>query len=190
MYQAATASSAAVPFFAPYTVWRNPEEPTRIDWPGEDFYPPMTGTGDSFELVDGGNGGLGTPALFATVEETDKSLGKAKTVLSIGTGHYTERVPTSSIGGFVQWIGDGGELLKCVFDGETDVTNRVLEQMEGPGLQYFRWQPDIPASLAFMDEGSVEDMNALEDITRTFIADNDEEIDTVVEILERITLFV
>jgi hypothetical protein len=190
MYQAASASSAAVPFFAPYTVWRNPDEPITYEFGATHVYPPLAGTGDSFSLVDGGNAGLGNPALFAAFEETDKSLGHAKTVLSIGTGHYSEPVPSSSIGGFVQWLGDGGELLKCIFDGEADVTDRVLDQLDGPGLEYFRWKPDIPESLAFLDEGSVEDMNALEDVARTFIAENDEEIDLVVEIVDRLTVFV
>jgi len=193
MYQAATASSAAVPFFAPYTVWRNPVEPTFIDMPapGVDFYPPLPGTGDSFDVVDGGNAGLGNPALFAAFEETEASIGQNKTVLSIGTGHFSEPVPSAALGwGFVQWLGEGGELLKCIFDGEADVADMVLRQLDGQGLSYFRWQPSIPESLAFLDEGSLTDMNALEDVARTFIAENDEEIDLVVEIVERFSVFV
>jgi uncharacterized protein len=190
MYQAATASSAAVPFFWPYTVWRHPAEPIRVDGPLH-TYPYIQGTGDSFTLVDGGNGGLGNPALFAALEETEKSLGHAKTVLSLGTGHYSEPVPSAAIGGFVQWLGEGGELLKCLFDGESDATDMLLHQLEGPGLKYFRWQPTIPEYLAFLDEGSVEDMNALEDVARTYIADPkiDEDIDVLVERVDRLTVF-
>jgi len=192
MYQAATASSAAVPFFAPYTVWRHPAEPIRFDGPTQHAYPYIAGSGDSFTLVDGGNGGLGNPALFAAFEETEKSLGgHAKTVLSLGTGHYSEPVPSAAIGGFVQWLGEGGELLKCLFDGESDATDMLLHKLEGPSLKYFRWQPTIPEYLAFLDEGSVEDMNALEDVARTYIADPeiDEQIDELVERVDRWTVF-
>ncbi len=90
----------------------------------------------------------------------------------------------------MQWLGEGGELLKCIFDGEADVADMVLRQLDGQGLSYFRWQPSIPESLAFLDEGSLTDMNALEDVARTFIAENDEEIDLVVEIVERFSVFV
>lgn len=188
MYQAAAASSAAVPFFAPYPVWRNPVEPIEaiMPPPGTNFYPYYPGTGDSFDLVDGGNAGLGNPALFAAFEESEASVGRSRTVLSLGTGHFSQPVSSSAAGwGFAQWLGEGGELLKCIFDGEADVADMVLRQLDGPGLSYFRWQPNIPESLAFLDEGSVTDMNALEDVARTFIAENDEEIDLVIEILER-----
>ena len=57
----------------------------------------------------------------------------------------------------------------------------ILEEVER--RSYFRWQPSIPESPAFLDEGSLDDMNALEDVARTFIAEHDEEIDQVVELL-------
>jgi predicted acylesterase/phospholipase RssA len=187
MYQAATASSAAVPFFAPYTVWKNPTAPVRIPMPlvsGMYLYPPAVGSGDNFDLVDGGNGGLGNPALFATVEETDASVGRHKMLLSLGTGHFSQPVPSAAKSwGFVQWLGQGGELLKSMFDGEADVTDMSLRQMLEKNVSYFRWQPSIPESLAFLDEGRREDMNALEDVAQAFIAEHDEEIDALVAIL-------
>jgi hypothetical protein len=89
----------------------------------------------------------------------------------------------------VQWLGDGGELLKCMFDGESDVADMEMRQLDLTGeVTYFRWQPSIPESLAFLDEGFVDDMNALEDVARTFIAEHDEEIDQVVELLTRPSL--
>jgi hypothetical protein len=67
----------------------------------------------------------------------------------------------------------------------------VTERLEeSGGVTYFRWQPHLPESLAFLDEGSVEDMNLLEDVARTFIADNDEEIDQVVELLTAFSVLV
>jgi patatin-like phospholipase/acyl hydrolase len=192
MYQAATASSAAVPFFGPYRLWRQPDDPIKVDMPlgGPSVYMPPTGSGDDFDLVDGGNAGLGNPTLFALHEETEMSAGQHKFVLSLGTGHFSEPITTAARGwGFVQWLGDGGELLKCMFDGESDVADMVMRQLDLAGdVTYFRWQPSIPESLAFLDEGSAADMNALEDVARTFIAEHDEEIDQVVELLTRPSL--
>jgi patatin-like phospholipase/acyl hydrolase len=190
MYQAATASSAAVPFFAPYRLWRQPDDPELGSILGIPVFLPPTGSGDDFDLVDGGNAGLGNPTLFALHEETEMSAGQHKFVLSLGTGHFSEPITTEARGwGFVQWLGNGGELLKCMFDGESDVADMVMRQLDLSGeVTYFRWQPSIPESLAFLDEGSVDDMNALEDVARTFIAENDEEIDQVVELLTRPSL--
>ena len=72
-----------------------------------------------------------------------------------------------------------------MFDGEADVTDMALRQMLEKNVSYFRWQPSIPESLAFLDEGSREDMNALEDIAQTFISEHDEEIDALVDILSK-----
>jgi len=188
MYQAATASSAAVPFFAPYTVWANPNEPLVVPMPppGANIYPSVGGTGNNYGLVDGGNGGLGNPSLLATLEESPASAGLPKIVLSLGTGHFSQPVsPEAKSWGFVQWLGDGGELLNSIFDGVADVTDMALRQMLEKNTTYFRWQPSIPDSLAFLDEGSAEDMNALEDVAQAFIAEHDEEIDALVEILNQ-----
>ena len=190
MYQAATASSAAVPFFGPYRLWRQPDEPEQGSIFGVPVYMPATGSGDDFDLVDGGNAGLGNPTLFALHEETERSAGQHKFVLSLGTGHFSEPITTEARGwGFLQWLGEGGELLKCMFDGESDVADMVMRQLDLTGeVTYFRWQPSIPESLAFLDEGSTDDMDALEDVARTFIAEYDEEIDQVVELLTRPSL--
>ncbi len=184
MYQAATASSAAVPFFGPYTVFANPNPPRFMQMPFGKLYLPVGGRGDRYDLIDGGNGGLGNPSLFSMLEDSPKSKGKNKVVLSLGTGHFTEPVPANvKAGGFIQWLGSG-ELLHNVFDGEADVTDMALRQMLEKDKTYFRWQPNIPKSLAFLDEGSREDMNALENAARTFISDHDEEIDALVAILK------
>jgi hypothetical protein len=187
MYQAATASSASVPFFGPYRLWRQPDDPQQQSIFGIPVYLPPTGSGDDFDLVDGGNAGLGNPTLLAFHEETAQSAGQHRFVLSLGTGQFSEPITTESRGwGFLQWLGEGGELLKCMFDGESDAVHMVMRQLDQAGtVTYFRWQPPIPESLAFLDEGSVDDMNALEDVARTFIADHDEEIDEVVELLTR-----
>jgi hypothetical protein len=46
MYQAATAS-ASVPFFGPYRLWRQPDDPIKVDMPldGPSIYMPSTGRG-------------------------------------------------------------------------------------------------------------------------------------------------
>ena len=154
--------------------------------------PPMylefDGSGDNYELVDGGNGGLGNPTLLAMLEQTGSSGVDAlpKIVLSLGTGHFSQPVSQDAKNwGFVQWLGEGGELLKSIFDGEADATDKELKQLMVKDVNYFRWQPDIPESLAFMDEGSLEDMNALEDVAQTFIDENDEDIDAFVAILDQ-----
>ena len=185
MYQAATASSAAVPFFGPYAVWANPNPPHVVRMPiGSDIYPPSGGRGDQYELVDGGNGALGNPSLFSMLEETPASKGKNKIVLSLGTGHATEPIPAKTkAGGFVQWLAEGA-LLNCAFDGEADVTDMAMRQMLERDVSYFRWQPEIPKSMAFLDEGSREDMNALEDMAQAFIAQHDEDIDNLIAILK------
>ncbi len=188
MYQAATASSAAAPFFAPYTIYKDPLAPLKLPNlpPGINAYPEVGGSGDHYQLVDGGNGGLGNPALFATIEETADSLDQDKIVLSLGTGHFSEPVsPDAKNWGFVQWLGEGGELLKSIFDGEADVTDMALRHLLEKNVTYFRWQPSIPKSLAFLDEGSRQDMDALEDVAQSFIAEHDEEIDAMVELLSK-----
>ncbi|HYP53773.1 MAG TPA: patatin-like phospholipase family protein [Pyrinomonadaceae bacterium] len=188
MYQAATASSAAVPFFAPYTVFKTPTAPIEMPMPppGQSIYPPVGGSGDNYKLVDGGNGGLGNPALFATIEDTSASLNKSKIIVSLGTGHFSQPVPPeASNWGFLQWLGEGGELLTSIFDGEADVTDMALRKLFEKNATYFRWQPSIPQSLAFLDEGSREDMGALEDMAEAFISEHDEEIDTLIAILTR-----
>ena len=191
MFQAATASSAAVPFFAPYTVYRTPDAPQKLTLPNPlgsslVIYPPSGGSGDAYDLVDGGNGGLGNPALFAAIEETPASEGKHKVILSLGTGHFSQPISSESKGwGFVQWLGEGGELMKSMFDGEADVTDMALRQLFEKNVSYYRWQPSIPESLNFLDEGSREDLDALEDIAQAFIAENDEEIDALVELLKK-----
>jgi uncharacterized protein len=184
MYQAATASSAAVPFFAPYNVWRNPTPPMELPSAFGNTYPDVSGTGDNYNLVDGGNGGLGNPSMFALLEETPKSSGRNHVLVSLGTGHSTSPVPSASKNwGFVQWLGEGGELLKCAFDGEADVTDESLRKMLTKDETYFRWQPSIPAEFAFLDEGSREDMDALEDLAQAFIAEHDEDIDALIGVL-------
>ncbi len=188
MYQAATASSAAVPFFAPYTVYRNPKVPMRVQSPvpGVYSYLDSGGSGDRYDLIDGGNAGLGNPALFATVESTPVSKGRKQIVLSMGTGHFSQPVAEGAKGwGFVQWLAEGGELLSSIFDGESDVTDMILRSSMDKDTTYFRWQPAIPKTLAFLDEGSREDMNALEDVAQAFIAENDEEIDALIEVVTR-----
>ena len=178
-----------MPFFAPYRLWRQPDEPEQGSIFGVPVYMPATGSGDDFDLVDGGNAGLGNPTLFALHEETERSADQHKFVLSLGTGHFSEPITPRTAVGFLQWLGEGGELLKCTFDGESDVADMVMRQLDLTGeVTYFRWQPSIPESLAFLDEGSVDDMNALEDVARTFIAEHDEEIDQVVELLTRPSL--
>lgn len=75
--------------------------------------------------------------------------------------------------------------MKSMFDGEADVTDMALRQLFEKNVSYYRWQPSIPESLNFLDEGSREDMDALEDIAQAFIAENDEEIDALVELLKK-----
>ncbi len=186
MFQAATASSAAAPFFAPYTMWKTPNDPLFVDMPPfvPDLYPESGGSGDSYDMVDGGNAGLGNPSVMAMVEESDASAGLNKMVLSMGTGHFSQPVSNDAKSwGFVQWLGEGGELLKSIFDGEADVADMALRQLLTKDESYFRWQPSIPESLAFLDEGSREDMDALEDVANSYIAEIDEDIDKVLEIL-------
>jgi uncharacterized protein len=187
MYQAATASSAAPPFFAPYTVWQKPNTP--IPWPVPlvvSPYPEVGGSGDSAFLVDGGNGALANPSLFAYLEPDDAKSDSPKFVLSLGCGHF--QAPLSSATkkwGLVEWIVDGGELLKNLFDGESDVTDMAFRTMLSAisDLSYVRWQPSIPEDMAFMDEGSTSDMNALEDVAQAFISEHDEDIDKIVATL-------
>jgi hypothetical protein len=174
-------------------MWERPNEPpsgTLPTSPTQDLsrgtYRNRGGTGDDFTFVDGGNGGLGSPALFATIEETDASRGRKRLLLSLGTGHYEKEVSEQvREGGFLQWLLLHGDLLRNVFDGEADVTDMVLSQMPEQSLDYFRWQPDIDESLDFLDEGSKSDMKSLENVARSFIADNDEAIDDLVEVLVR-----
>jgi uncharacterized protein len=185
MYQAATASSAAVPFFGPYKVYRDPQFPV-VAGPGSpmpELFPEMKGDGDMYELVDGGNGGLANPSLFAALEDTPASAGKTKIILSLGTGHATEPIDAKTAqGGFFQWLGEGA-LLNCLFDGESDAVDRAMYHLYEKSVGVFRWQPEIPKTLAFMDEGSEADMGALEDMAQAFIADNDKEIDEFIKIL-------
>jgi uncharacterized protein len=185
MYQAATASSAAVPFFAPYKVWRKPSTPMELPRPGfSPIYPEVGGEGDNYELVDGGNGGIGSPAMLSFLEESEKSRGRNHVLVSLGTGHSTAPVPSDAkTWGFLQWIGQGGELLKSVFDGEADATDQSLRKILAKDVTYFRWQPSIPESFAFLDEGSREDMGALEDLAQAFISEHDEDIDKLIEVL-------
>jgi uncharacterized protein len=193
MWQAATASSSAVPFFAPYTVYANPNAPFRIQAPppppGEEtrdthLYFSRGGTGDRHKLVDGGIGGLGNPSLFATAEETEASVGKHRLLLSLGTGHFSQPVDPKADGwGLLEWIAKGGELLNSLFDGVADTTDMLLRQAEN--VTYFRWQPSIPKELAFLDEGSPTDMDALEDVAQGFIAEHDHEIDDLVALIKR-----
>ncbi|MGL4495867.1 MAG: patatin-like phospholipase family protein [Beijerinckiaceae bacterium] len=185
MWQAATASSAAVPFFAPYTVFRNPALPVEMP-PPAGLLVTNTGTGDNYQLVDGGNAGVGNPTILAYLDENDTSRGQDKFVLSLGTGHFSAPVASKvKSGGFIDWIVDGGELLNSIFDGASDATDMALRSLAGDKLAYFRWQPSIPQTLAFLDEGSREDMGALEDMAQGFIAEHDEEIDEVVELLKQ-----
>jgi uncharacterized protein len=180
MYQTATASSAAVPFFAPYTVYRKPTTPVALP-SAFGFSYLAGGEGDNYQLVDGGNGGIGSPAMLAFLEESEKSRGRTQVLVSLGTGHSTAPVPSDAkTWGFLQWIGEGGELLKSVFDGEADATDQCLRKMLAKDVTYFRWQPSIPESFSFLDEGSREDMGALEDLAQAFISEHDEDIDTLI----------
>ncbi|MDD5057894.1 MAG: patatin-like phospholipase family protein [Sideroxydans sp.] len=182
MYQAATASSAAVPFFGPYKVYEVPAMPVRLPSPFGEIFPPVNGQGDQYQLVDGGNGGLANPALFAMLEDTPASKGKNKVVLSLGTGHFEEPISSATTqGGFLQWMGSG-DLMNCLFDGESDTIDMAMRTTLGIE-HYGRFQPEISKDLAFLDEGSVEDMKHLEDAAQTFISHNDELIDAWVEIL-------
>ena len=188
MYQAATASSAAVPFFGPYKVYRNPAVPVAIapgshSIPLPDLFPEVKGDGDTYELVDGGNGGLANPALFAALEDTPASAGKTKIILSLGhrPRHRARRCQ------------DGCRRLlpvarrRCVAELPVRRGIRTWSTAACSTLREERGRVPLaardPKTLAFLDEGSVEDMNALEDMAQAFIAANDKEIDEFIKIL-------
>lgn len=182
MWQAATASSAAVPFFAPMAIWENPVDPELLGVPGLVEIPmARLGSGDQDMMVDGGNAGIGNPSLLALADENQESQGRSKVLLSLGTGHFNVPMgPEASGWGFLEWIGSG-ELLTNLFDGASDATDMTLRSMVGNDLSYHRWQPAIPQELNFLDEGSATDMQALADIAQGWIDENDELIDAFIE---------
>ena len=182
MWQAATASSAAVPFFAPMAVWENPVDPEVVGVPGMVEIPvARQGSGEQDIMVDGGNAGIGNPSLLALADENQDSQGRSKVLLSLGTGHFNVPMgPEASGWGFLEWIGTG-ELLTNLFDGASDATDMTLRSLVGDELTYHRWQPAIPSELNFLDEGSATDMQALADIAQGWIDENDELIDAFIE---------
>lgn len=182
MWQAATASSAAVPFFAPMAVWENPVDPEMLGVPGLVQVPAARfGSGEQDMMVDGGNAGIGNPSLLALADENQESQGRSKVLLSLGTGHFNVPMgPEASGWGFLEWIGTG-ELLTNLFDGASDATDMTLRSLVGDELTYHRWQPAIPQELNFLDEGSATDMQALADIAQGWIDQNDELIDAFIE---------
>lgn len=191
IYQTVTASSASPPFFAPYTIWKNPRAPKKETDPiikKITLYPEVRGSGNSYTLIDGGNAGLGNPSVLAALEETILSSNKSKLVLSLGTGHsskYSQTIPTKSKEwGIIQWMVKG-ELLNTIFDGEADCVDMTMRTIFDKNVDYFRWQPNISESMSFMDEGGTEDMKALENIARSFISENDEIIDAFVKLIDR-----
>lgn len=185
MYQAATASSAAPPFFAPFKVWQNPNAPSRLALPGlPSVYPEAGGTGDGHVLIDGGCGAVGNPALLGYVEPRHNTIQGATLMLSLGTGHFEAPIDynTSKGWGIAEWVVTPGELLGCVFDGASDATDMTLRTMmpAADNPHYRRWQAALPREFAFLDEGSASDMEALEDFAEALISEKDEELDALV----------
>jgi predicted acylesterase/phospholipase RssA len=191
MYQAATASSAASPFFAPFKVWQNPNPPTTRQFPGIPIavYPEVGGTGDGHVLIDGGCGGIGNPALLAYIEPRHLPVEGPTLLLSLGTGHFEAPIDynTSKGWGILEWVVTPGELLGCVFDGASDATDMSLRTiMHSEDEPYYRrWQAALPREFAFLDEGSASDMDALEDFAQALISEKDEEIDWLVAELKK-----
>lgn len=196
MWQAATASSAATPFFAPFRAFATPNEPTRTVVAGMSMYHPPTGTGESHTLIDGGCGGLGNPSLLAYLEPRHTDVEGSTMLVSLGTGHTqspvgaTQAIATPSRTdtaynvlrgwGIVEWMASPGALLDCVFDGESDATDSALRALLPQGEKYFRFQPTLAEELEFLDEGGAAGMDALRAYGEQVITEHDEEIDAIV----------
>ena len=194
MYQVATASAAAVPYFAPFHMKSNPTHPDRVDTGVAGVIYTFGGNGTTTRVVDGGNGGLANPSLFGLTEPVSSFFGfpsvnpiiereQPKIMVSMGCGHHETPVDHDSRGwGLVNWLVANQGLLNMLFDGESDVTDMVLRERFEKNVSYFRLQPNIPRDLAFLDEGDPREMERLEELARGHIAAMDEEFDRLADL--------
>lgn len=140
MVDCATASAAAPTYFAPF---RMPEPPDR---------PP--GCQPIGTLVDGGVGVTGNPVYQACIEAFDYDEGyepERTLVVSLGTGHYTQRRMPSWIYPWLNWV--LAELLDSPEEQQTQITRRLY-----PMMRFYRLDIELESDIPMDDARGVPEL--------------------------------
>lgn len=147
------------------------------------YFPPARVASLTGEPVTAVDGGLfaNNPAACALVQavKTAPSSG-SMTMVSLGTG--SREAPylydRARRWGLARWV---RPLLDCMFDGQSDTSAHQCRTLLGD-RRFFRLQPALARDIA-MDDASPEAIETLEAVARGLIAEQDELIDTICEVM-------
>ena len=142
------------------------------------YFPPFS-SGER-ALIDGGVV-ANNPAALGYAEARSRWPGEAVVVVSIGTGRVRKPYLADEVKkwGPLQWV---GPIIDFLFSGASDSTDYVLKHCL-PSENYFRFQLDVPADCAAMDDASAENIEKLRAIASSFVGDSGDKISEAVSTL-------
>jgi uncharacterized protein len=108
-------------------------------------------------------------------------------LVSIGTGSHGDPYPyrKAKKWGVVGWL---KPLIDILMSGNSETVHYELKQMFGAAdpanlANYFRLEPTVGTAESAMDLATTENMEALEEAGKTFVTNNTEQIDKIVDLL-------
>ncbi|MEA2290862.1 MAG: hypothetical protein QOD55_2859 [Solirubrobacteraceae bacterium] len=158
LVEAARATAAAPTYFAPYRV--------------RDVSGAATWT-----LIDGGLFAA-NPAMAAYAElQADGRADEVDLVVSLGTGRATRRLAYDQVRdwGRLEWA---RPMLDVVFDGVSQVVDRELAQLLGPG-RHIRLQTRLDEAGDDLDDASDRNLDALRRDGRRLVAERSDDLDRI-----------
>lgn len=160
MREAALATSAAPTYF----------EPVKLERAGASY----------LALVDGGVF-ANNPAMCAFAEARRWQPDADVTLVSLGTGELTRRLPYDDAKdwGLAEWA---KPILDVVFDGVSDTVDYQLRQMLPPD-RYHRFQTSLDKADDDLDDASEDNLQRLKQEAEELIAEEEERIERACELL-------
>lgn len=146
-------------------------------------------SGEEYALIDGGVF-ANNPAMCAYAEARKLTFGDIANpistdmiLLSLGTGSVNKGYPYDQAKNFgsLKWI---RPLISILMSGNSETVSHQLEWLFDAGFNadnYIRIQPDLLHASVDMDDASISNLNALRDAGISFVAQNEELIDAIVQ---------
>lgn len=124
-------------------------------------------------LIDGGVV-ANNPSALAFAEARRRWPEEEILLVSLGTGRVRKPYLASEVKkwGPMEWI---GPLIDFLFAGASDSTDYVLEHCLSKD-RYYRFQCDVPADCAAMDDASKNNIEKLRAVASTFVSDVGDQI--------------
>lgn len=102
-------------------------------------------------------------------------------LVSLGTGEATQDNQKNSNNGIVGWLKDK-DLIGDMMDAESVIAETAVSAVLKDG-NHFRLQPNLPDKLDKMDNSSKDNIDALLDLTESFIQQNNDLLDNLCKTL-------